>query len=255
MKSPFLLLFALLYFHIFSFSQQDANTVKAKKTAIILYDDGTWAYADSIPEYDQSATHISGLEIPKTKPTDKIISHTGYSLLYNDKHKQASWVAYELTSEETIKLFDRTDKFLIDPLVKSGTASDADYAGSGYDRGHLAPASDMGWSFATMAESFYYSNMSPQVPGFNRGIWKKMETKIREWSQTDKLYIICGGLFGNNKIGNITVPSYCWKVVQSVSTKKVLFCGWFSNTNQATLEEITTTELGKRLKSSIILLK
>ena len=93
----------------------------------------------SVPKYDRSVTHISGLEIPKTKPTNKIISHTGSPLSFNDKHKQANWVAYELTSEETNKLFDRTDKFLTDPLIKSGTATDADYAGSGYDRGHFAP--------------------------------------------------------------------------------------------------------------------
>ena len=70
-----------------------------------------------------------------------------------------------------------------------------------------------------------------------------------------RLYIICGGYFGNVKLGNITVPSYCWKVVQSVSTKKVLFCGWFSNTTKAKLDTITVPELEKRLKSSIVLLK
>ena len=218
MKSIFLLLFALFYIHTSSFSQQEANTVKAKKAAFILYDDGTWAYADSVPKYDQSVAHISGLEIPKTKPIDKIISHTGYSLLFNDKHKQASWVAYELTSEETNKLFDRTDKFLTDPLIKSGTATDADYAGSGYDRGHLAPASDMGWSSATMAESFYYSNMSPQIPGFNRGIWKKLEELVRTWAiENDALYIVTGPIltFGLPTIGpdKVSIPRYFYKVI------------------------------------------
>ena len=89
----------------------------------------------------------------------------------------------------------------------------------------------------------------------NRGIWKSKETQIREWSQKEKLYIICGGFFGNKKIGKITVPSFCWKVVQSVSSNKVLFCGWFSNTDKATLEEITVDELGKRLNSKIVLLQ
>lgn len=78
---------------------------------------------------------------------------------------------------------------------------------------------------------------------------------IRKWSQTDKLYIICGGVFGNKKIGRLTVPTYCWKVVQSVSTRKVLLCGWFSNSRQAAMEEITIAELEKRIKSRIILLK
>jgi hypothetical protein len=51
------------------------------------------------------------------------------------------------------------------------------------------------------------------------------------------------------------VPSYCWKVVQSVSSKKVLFCGWFRNTSKAKLEEISIHELEKRLKKNIILCK
>jgi len=70
-----------------------------------------------------------------------------------------------------------------------------------------------------------------------------------------KLYIICGGYFGKTKIGNVRVPSYCWKVVQSVDTKKVLFCGWFSNTSKATLDTLTVADLEKKLKSRIVLLK
>jgi endonuclease G len=63
-------------------------------------------------------------------------------------------------------------------LIKR-TDNEIDYEKSGYDRGHLAPAADMGFSKITMAESFYYSNMSPQVPGFNRGIWKQLEEQTR----------------------------------------------------------------------------
>jgi len=140
-----------------------------------------------------------------------------------------------------------------DPRLQCAT--DADYIGSHYDKGHLANAEDFAFDCAKDELTFRYYNCLPQTANLNRGIWKKMETKIRKWSQTDKLYIICGGFFGNKKIGNIAVPSYCWKVVQSVATKKVLFCGWFGNTSKATLEEISTSELEKRLKASVILLK
>ncbi|MFZ4707845.1 MAG: DNA/RNA non-specific endonuclease, partial [Bacteroidales bacterium] len=149
---------------------------------------------------------------------DKIISHTGYSLLFNNKHKQANWVAYELTGEETNKLYDRTDKFLTDPAVKSGTATDADYSGSGYDRGHLAPAADMGWSSTTMSESFFYSNMSPQLPSFNRGIWKKLEELVRTWTvENEALYIVTGPILTNGlqSIGpnKVSIPKYFYKVI------------------------------------------
>jgi len=134
-------------------------------------------------------------------------------------------------------------------------ATDDDYKGSIYDKGHLANAEDFAFDCVKDELTFRYYNCLPQTVNLNRGVWKTNETKIREWSQSEKLYIICGGVFGNKKVGNITVPNYCWKIVQSVKTKKVLFCGWFSNTSKATMEEISISELEKRLKTKIILLK
>ncbi|HEY3388008.1 MAG TPA: DNA/RNA non-specific endonuclease [Prolixibacteraceae bacterium] len=134
-------------------------------------------------------------------------------------------------------------------------ATDEDYKGSSYDKGHLANAEDFAFDCAKDELTFRYYNCLPQTANLNRGVWKTNETLVRKWSQTNKLYIICGGFFGNKKIGNIAVPSYCWKVVQSVSSKKVLFCGWFSNTTKATVEEISVPELEKRLASKIILLE
>ena len=134
-------------------------------------------------------------------------------------------------------------------------ATDIDYKGSIYDKGHLANAEDFAFDCLKDELTFRYYNCLPQTIKLNRGIWKTKETLIREWSQKEKLYIICGGFFTNTKLGNIAVPSYCWKVVQSVATKKVIFCGWFSNTNQAKLEEITVADLEAKLHSHIILLK
>ena len=134
-------------------------------------------------------------------------------------------------------------------------ATDKDYEHSGYEKGHMANAEDFAFDCTKDELTFRYYNCLPQTQNLNRGIWKTKETLIRKWSQTDKLYIICGGYFGNKKIGNASVPSYCWKVVQSVSTKKVLFCGWFKNSSKATLEEITISQLEKKLKHKIILVK
>jgi len=112
------------------------------------------------------------LELPKYDADDTIIRHRGYTLSYNSKYKQANWVAYLLTHEETVKRFQRGEFFAADPMIP-GTDFSIDYQKSGYDRGHLAPAADMGYSMETMVQSFFYSNMSPQVPRFNRGVWKK----------------------------------------------------------------------------------
>jgi len=140
-----------------------------------------------------------------------------------------------------------------DPRLECAT--DEDYRSSGYDRGHLANAEDFAFDCEKDELTFRYYNCLPQTPNLNRGIWKTKERQIREWSQNDRLYIVCGGYFGGRKMGKVIVPSHCWKVVQSVTSKEVLFCGWFSNSSPAALEEISVPELGKRLKSSIILLK
>jgi endonuclease G, mitochondrial len=229
MKKIILTLFIFIAIQTFSFGQQEVKTNEGK--TVLLYEDGTWLYADSIPLYGIKSTRITKLELPKTNSKDKIITHTGYSLLYNETHEQANWVAYDLTKEETNKLYERTGKFISDPKVKTGTASDKDYEGSGYDRGHLAPASDMGWSSTTMAESFFYSNMSPQTPSFNRGVWKKLEELVRTWAiENDAVYVVTGPVLTNElqTIGpnKVSVPNYYYKVVLDYSQPNIKGIGF-----------------------------
>lgn len=174
---------------------------------------------------------IINLEFPFTENPDEIISHTGYSFLFSNKDKQAIWIAYQLTNAETVKLYNRSERFTPDKSVKSGTANDNDYKGSGYDRGHLAPAADMGWSVKAMEESFYYSNMSPQKPSFNRGIWKQLEELTREWAvQNKEIYIVTGGVLNDSlpSIGKnkVTVPKYFYKVILDYSEPSIKGIGF-----------------------------
>ena len=207
------LVFVLSFIFIFRplYGPQDATANDGKRVRSLVY-------ADSIAHYEPESSLILHLEIPRVSSKDKIVTHAGYALLYNEAHEQASWVAYELTSEETNKLYNRSDKFITDPLVTTGSANNADYSGSGYDRGHLAPAADMGWSSTTMKESFYYSNMSPQDPAFNRGIWKSLEELVRSWAvQNGAVYVVSGPVLttGLPVIGmnNVSVPKYYYKVI------------------------------------------
>lgn len=158
------------------------------------------------------------LEIPFISVKTPVIRHKAYSFQYAESHEQAYWIAYELTKTETQKAYDRTDDFIPDPSVVTGSATQADYAGSGYDRGHLAPAADMGWSKQSMEESFYFSNMSPQVPSFNRGIWKRLEEQVRSWAIVyDSVYVVTGPVLkaGLPTIGpnKVSVPEYYYKVI------------------------------------------
>ena len=158
------------------------------------------------------------LELPKILKTDQIIHHSNYTLNYSEQHEQAEWVAYSLTSSQVYGSVGRTNDFRSDPNVKTGSASLPDYKGSGYDRGHLAPAGDMKSTYTAMSESFYMSNMSPQVPGFNRGIWKKLEGTVRNWAvDNEKVYIVTGAVltasYPTIGINKVSVPEFYYKVV------------------------------------------
>ena len=157
-------------------------------------------------------------EWPALRKDEHPVCHLAYCLLYSEKHEQASWVAYELTAEETFKAHERTNKFMEDPAIVTGSAANEDYSGSGFDRGHLAPAADMGWSQQAMEESFFFSNMSPQRPQCNRGIWKKGEELVRDWArQYGRLLVVTGPVLkdGLPAIGpnKVSVPEYYFKIL------------------------------------------
>lgn len=160
------------------------------------------------------------LEIPilPANREEQIIRHTGYVVSYNNTWQLPNWVAYELTRNETKGTVKRSDKFTTDPQVKGKSATNKDYARSGFDRGHMAPAGDMKWNSTAMKESFYLSNMCPQAPALNRGRWKDLEEQIRNWAAEDSaLVIACGPLVENNHrtIGSnrVAIPHSFFKVV------------------------------------------
>jgi endonuclease G len=169
------------------------------------------------------------LEWPEVPAGQQVVQHTGFSLLFDATHKQARWVAYALRAEHTQGKEPRLSRFYPDPLLGQLTASDADYYKSGYDRGHLAPAADMSWSAQALRESFYYSNVSPQKPAFNRGVWKKLEMLVRSWAQTHSVvYVATGPVLYDTlkKIPHtaVSVPEYFYKavLVYSASDKKCI---------------------------------
>lgn len=160
--------------------------------------------------------------MPAYTPQEEIIRHTAFTLCYCEKEEQAKWVAYRLTAEMCSgKGEARSDNFREDPDVRTHSAVPDDYKKSGYDRGHLCPAGDMAWSRLAMSESFLMSNMSPQLPAFNRGIWKNLESEVRRWAIDNKeIYVVTAGVpeeglpvIGANKVA---VPRYYYKVILDV---------------------------------------
>lgn len=165
------------------------------------------------PQFDNLSYGVPGA-------ADSIIEREGYALGNIEKHEQPAWVQYIMTGEAVSRrAAKRGDDFRPDPVVPTGSATPQDYTRSGYDRGHLAPAADMSFSGKTMSESFYMSNMSPQTPQFNRGIWSKLEKQVRHFATKEKRIVVVTGpilpaektiTIGANKV---TVPQYYYKVI------------------------------------------
>ena len=190
--------------------------------------------------FSQQASKIKDFELPYITKNDVVVKHLGYTLSYNEKYEQANWVAYELTANETEKKVGRTNDFRIDIDVPTGSADNDDYKNSGYDRGHLAPAADMGWSAQAMEESFFYSNMSPQTPGFNRGIWKRLEEQVRQWAVDNQLiYVVTGPILKPNlpTIGHdkVAVPNYYYKVILDYTQPELKGIGFIIPNSSSTL--------------------
>lgn len=216
---------------------------------LLLIQINSFAQTQSHSISNNQISAIPNLEIPKINPSDEIVHHFAYTLSYSEPNEQASWVAYLLTkAHATTKIANRTNKFIPDPLVSTGSATNADYAKSGYDKGHLSPAGDNAWSAITMAESFYYSNMSPQVPAFNRGIWKKLEEKVRDWAiEYDSLYVVTAGVLTDDLLtiglDKVSVPKQYYKVILKYSKGDVKGIGFIlpNEGSQEPLQDFVVT--------------
>lgn len=164
---------------------------------------------------------------PTYSTTDAVIERPYYTIRYNEEHEQAMWVAYKLVADSLAKpTFERKDDFREDPRVRTGSATLSDYRGSGYDRGHLAPAADFSYDEFALSQSFYMSNMSPQDPSFNRGIWKKLEDQVRHWAKANNaIYVVTGPIL-NKKLkaigkNEVSVPEYYYKIVLDMEKPEV----------------------------------
>ncbi|MBK6967017.1 MAG: DNA/RNA non-specific endonuclease [Bacteroidales bacterium] len=188
---------------------------------------GTSAVGDTSHQSARNDFVISARNLfPAAIGSEILIHKTGYSVSYNCSFNIANWVAYELTKEETKSKVKRKNNFIADPFLDSCLVVPDDYIRSGYDKGHLAPSADMCWSLLTMKESFYMTNMAPQKPRFNRGMWKRLEDQARDWaSENDSVFIVTGPVLktGMPTIGRnrISVPDAFYKVIFDFSGPEV----------------------------------
>src|SRR5574343_117401 len=186
---------------------------------------------------------------------DTIINVGIYKSYFNISMKQCFYVTYTLSKGGGD--CDR-DKFRFKNDTKLKTATNKDYKGSGYDMGHMANAEDFAFDCILDEKTFRFYNCLPQTPNLNRGSWHKWENTIRDESQKDSLYILCGGRFTNKskKIGSIFVPNNCWKVVQHINTKEIIHILYFSNieNNNTVLEFTEIRQLEALLGNKILII-
>ena len=168
---------------------------------------------------DRPKSTVTDLILP-VSTTGAVVHHTYYTLSYSEDNEQAEWVAYELTRDRLDQHWvERASNFRPDPDVRTESATPRDYNGSGYDRGHLCPAADMAFDTLAMSETFFMSNMSPQVRAFNGGIWRELEECTRDWARKyQHLYVVTGPVLsrpGKGVIGfsKVTVPAAYFKVL------------------------------------------
>ncbi len=158
--------------------------------------------------------------------TNQIIKHDNFALSYSEAHEQAEWVAYELKDQHLASSNRKRPLFELDKKVATKSAHWANYKNSGYSKGHLLPAADRKFSKAAYDNTFLTSNIAPQKPEFNAGIWNRLEQKVRYWASKERhLYVVTGGILQDDleTIGfeKVTVPKYFYKVILDYSEPQV----------------------------------
>jgi endonuclease G, mitochondrial len=152
------------------------------------------------------------------------IAHTNYTTTFSKKLRYPILVEWWETKakvgcEVPLK---RKDQFAADPLLPVESNLLADFVHSGFDRGHLCPAADnLCLGEKVQMECFYFTNMAAQYHSLNAGDWKSLETLTRKLAlDYDSIHVWAGNVGVAKKIGNVSVPTQCWKVIYIVRTKE-----------------------------------
>jgi endonuclease G, mitochondrial len=154
-----------------------------------------------------------------------LLCRTGYAAGFDCNTRSALWVAYEITPAiHNSANVPRSDDFRADPELPAACRKELSDFGRGYDRGHLVSSATLDATRQMNSETFLLSNMSPQLPKFNRAIWKGLENRERKWSnQRGRVYVITGPVFANSKQnGRIMVPSHFYKIIFDPSKNEAI---------------------------------
>lgn len=174
-------------------------------------------------------------------PNTVVLCNTFYATVFDEAHNAAifSSEVAQVKSENVT----RTNDFRKDSRIKNSPTPE-DYTGTGYDRGHLAPAADSA-NEEQMSDTFLMTNMTPQEPTVNRTPWRLLEVKVRDMPYT---YVVTGAIysFPAKTIGshNVSVPVSYYKIVYLKDGKIQVFEA--QNTPKSPVVESTIKEVEKK---------
>jgi len=201
--------------------------------------------------------------VVKRHPTHRALCYDAFAILHSGESKTPIFVAEKLNRASIAATgAKRTDKFFADARLRAGErAKLEDYKGSGFDRGHMAPAGDMPTAQA-MAQSFSLANMVPQAPEHNRGVWAKtVESPTRKYASraSGNVYVITGPVYAPSIAmspsigdGKVRVPKYLFKLVYDEQKNKA-WAFWHENANSTQgSAPISYEELVKRTGISFL---
>jgi len=180
------------------------------------------AFANPIDDNCPQHTTL-GAPISSITTNTQYVCHGNYALHYRYDTKTAEYVVEHLDTTDITGPAKRKNNFGPDPKVDDDKEAQLeDYKGHPYDRGHLSPAADNRTDDEQMSESFFLTNMIPQDPGNNRGIWRILEVGVRNTAAAgNDIYVISGTIYdaGYKTIGNnLGVPTRIWKIVYNATT-------------------------------------
>jgi endonuclease G len=193
----------------------------------------------------------------------RALCYDAFAILHSGESKTAVFVAQKLNRASIADADEkRTNRFFPDARLRSAErASLDDYKGSGFDRGHMAPAGDMPTAQA-MAQSFSLANMVPQAPEHNRGAWaKSVEAATRKYASRaiGDVYVITGPVYVPSIAespsigrGQVRVPKYLFKLVYDEEKGKA-WAYWQENSDRVkAAPPISYGELVKRTGISFL---
>lgn len=174
------------------------------------------------PAVPSGSVHLSlgnPSQANSVNPNNYLLERQQYALGYDRSRNLARWASWQLDAS-WLGSTERQDNFRPDGALPKGfyQVTPDDYRGSGYDRGHMVPSADRTASPKDNAATFLMTNIMPQAPENNRGIWRELEEFERDWvyQYDGELYIITGSYGTQGAVGSrqkIAVPSRLWKVI------------------------------------------